>query len=255
MNLRNSIMAVLAAAVLAAVPGEACAAGQQQSASAAATVKKERNHIRSGNKLYNAKRYAEAEVEYRKALQANQRSVIAQYNLALSLIRQSGASQQGSKDNPASQAAQLLQNVVKMTGGDKPLQSRAYYNLGNIAYGAQDYKNAAELYKWALRLNPADNEARYNLRMAQLKMKDNNQNKNQNKQNQNKDKDKDKDKNKQQQNQQQKQQPQPQSDMSQQNVDQILKTMQDEERATQQKMNAAKQRMQQAERMRTRNKW
>ncbi|MDD7342057.1 MAG: tetratricopeptide repeat protein [Bacteroidales bacterium] len=253
MNLKNSIMAVMAAAALAAAPCQtAAAAPQQQSASAAATVKKERNHIRSGNKLYNAKRYAEAEVEYRKALQANQRSVIAQYNLALSLIRQSGASQQGGKDNPASQAAQLLQNVVKMTGNDKPLQSRAYYNLGNIAYGAQDYKNAAELYKWALRLNPADNEARYNLRMAQLKMK-NNQNKNQNKQNQNKDKDKDKNKP---QPQNQKQQPQPQqSDMSQQNVDQILKTMQDEERATQQKMNAAKQRMQQAERMRTRNKW
>lgn len=253
MNLKNSIMAVMAAAALSAAPCQtAAAAPQQQSASAAATVKKERNHIRSGNKLYNAKRYAEAEVEYRKALQANQRSVIAQYNLALSLIRQSGASQQGGKDNPASQAAQLLQNVVKMTGNDKPLQSRAYYNLGNIAYGAQDYKNAAELYKWALRLNPADNEARYNLRMAQLKMK-NNQNKNQNKQNQNKDKDKDKNKP---QPQNQKQQPQPQqSDMSQQNVDQILKTMQDEERATQQKMNAAKQRMQQAERMRTRNKW
>lgn len=252
MNLKNSIMAVMAAAALAAPCQTAAAAPQQQSASAAATVKKERNHIRSGNKLYNAKRYAEAEVEYRKALQANQRSVIAQYNLALSLIRQSGASQQGGKDNPASQAAQLLQNVVKMTGNDKPLQSRAYYNLGNIAYGAQDYKNAAELYKWALRLNPADNEARYNLRMAQLKMK-NNQNKNQNKQNQNKDKDKDKNKP---QPQNQKQQPQPQqSDMSQQNVDQILKTMQDEERATQQKINAAKQRMQQAERMRTRNKW
>lgn len=253
MNLKNSIMAVMAAAALSAATCQtAAAAPQQQSASAAATVKKERNHIRSGNKLYNAKRYAEAEVEYRKALQANQRSVIAQYNLALSLIRQSGASQQGGKDNPASQAAQLLQNVVKMTGNDKPLQSRAYYNLGNIAYGAQDYKNAAELYKWALRLNPADNEARYNLRMAQLKMK-NNQNKNQNKQNQNKDKDKDKNKP---QPQNQKQQPQPQqSDMSQQNVDQILKTMQDEERATQQKMNAAKQRMQQAERMRTRNKW
>ena len=254
MNLKNSIMAVMAAAALAAAPCQtAAAASQQQSASAAATVKNERNHIRSGNKLYNAKRYAEAEVEYRKALQANQRSVIAQYNLALSLIRQSGASQQGGKDNPASQAAQLLQNVVKMTGNDKPLQSRAYYNLGNIAYGAQDYKNAAELYKWALRLNPADNEARYNLRMAQLKMKNNNQNKNQNKQNQNKDKDKDKNKP---QPQNQKQQPQPQQfDMSQQNVDQILKTMQDEERATQQKMNAAKQRMQQAERMRTRNKW
>ena len=126
MNLKNSIMAVMAAAALAAAPCQtAAAAPQQQSASAAATVKKERNHIRSGNKLYNAKRYAEAEVEYRKALQANQRSVIAQYNLALSLIRQSGASQQGGKDNPASQAAQLLQNVVKMTGNDKPMQSRA----------------------------------------------------------------------------------------------------------------------------------
>lgn len=43
--------------------------------------------------------------------------------------------------------------------------------------------------------------------------------------------------------------------MSQQNVDQILKAMQDEERATQQRMNAARQQMQRGERERTRNKW
>ena len=45
-------------------------------------TKQERVCLRNGNKLYEKKRYAEAEVEYRKALQANPSSEKAQFNLA-----------------------------------------------------------------------------------------------------------------------------------------------------------------------------
>lgn len=50
--------------------------------------KQERNFIAAGNKLYRDKRYAEAEVQYRKAIEANQASETAIFNLAASLIRQ-----------------------------------------------------------------------------------------------------------------------------------------------------------------------
>ncbi len=252
LNILLSALCMLLA-VTVALPAAAQATGQQTS------VKQERNHIRSGNKLYNAKKYAEAEVEYRKALQANQRSVVGQYNLALALIRQAGGDANG-KDNPAVQAAQLFMNVIKASDGNKLLQSRAFHNLGNIAYGSQRYEDAIGYYKDALRRNPYDEDARYNLRKAQLKLQEQKQNKNNDK-NKNKNNDK-KDNDKQKQNQQDKskqnqqdKQQQQQGGMSQQNVDQILKAMQDEERATQQRMNAARQQMQRGERERTRNKW
>lgn len=249
-----------------------------------ATVKKERNAINSGNKLYNNKRYAEAEVQYRKALEANPNSEVAQYNLASSLLKQDRIQpqpQQGGEPqmSPTMQEATNLLQKVAQTSRSKPLASKASYNLGNIAYHQQNWEEAIDNYKQALRKNPDNNDARYNLRLAQLKKKqqdknkDKNKNQDQNKDKQDKNKDKkdqdkkdqdkqnqdkkDQDQNKDQNKQNQdKQQQQPQKgDLSKQNMDRILQTMQDKERETQQKMNARKAQMQRSERARTRNKW
>ena len=78
------------------------------------TVKKERNHIRAGNKLFHNKRYAEAEVEYRKALQVAPQSAIAQFNLATTLLKQGGgAASQDDKNNPVNQAAGILADLAQ----------------------------------------------------------------------------------------------------------------------------------------------
>lgn len=248
------------------------------------TVKKERNFIRSGNKLYNAKRYAEAEVEYRKALQVAPQSPIAQFNLATALMRQGSATALGeSKENPMNEAQQILENIVKTTTS-RDLRGKASYDLGNIAYAQQQWQQAIEHYKNALRCNPNDDHARDNLRLAQLKEqqqdKQNKDNKDQNKnQNQDqKDKDKqnqdkqnqdkqnqDKQDNQDKQNQDQDQghqnpanqrdaQPR-KGDMNKQNVEQVLKAMQDQERATQQRINARQAQQQRNERSRTNHKW
>ena len=251
-------------------------------------TKQERVCLRQGNKLYEKKRYAEAEVEYRKALQANPSSEKAQFNLATSLMRQgSVTAQSDDKNNPMNQAEQLLTNLAK-GAQDKQLRGKACYDLGNIAYGRQDYGRAVEFYKHALRCNPDDDQARHNLRLAQLKKqqqdqnKDNKDNKDQNKdqnQDQNKDQNKDQDKQNQDQNQnqdknkdqqdqdkqnqnqnqnqdqQQQKQQQQQGGMSQQNAEQVLKAMQDRERATQQRINAQQAQQQRHERQRTNKKW
>ena len=243
--------------------------------------KRERVCLRNGNKLYEKKRYAEAEVEYRKALQANPASEKAQFNLATALMRQGSVTSQENDDkNPMKQAEGLLTNLAK-GAQDKQLRGKACYDLGNIAYGRQQYDQAVEFYKHALRCNPDDEQARHNLRLAQLKKqeqdknkdnkdknkdnKDNkDQNKDQNKQNQDQNQDKDKqnqDKDKQDQNksnqdqQQQQQQQQQQGGMSQQNAEQVLKAMQDRERATQQRINAQQAQQQRHERQRTNKKW
>lgn len=220
------------------------------------SFRKERDYIRSGNKLYNKKRFADAEVEYRKALQVNPNSQIANFNLASSLIRQSGGTDPKAKNSPTKQATDILTNVTK-TCRDRSLASKAFYNLGNLAFNQEQYQQSVDYYKNSLRRNPDDNQARENLRLAQLKLKNQNKDKNKDK-NKNKDKKKDKDKqnqnqNKNQQNNQPKPQPQPKGGISKDNVEQILKTMQDQEKATQQKVNA--ERRQQNARHRTGNQW
>lgn len=214
------------------------------------TVRKERKFLKSGNKLYNDKRYADAEVEYKKALSANPNSNLANYNLALSLIKQSGGTNPNAEDanNPLKTATELL-NSVAQNSKNTQLRSQAYYNLGNLAYNQQQYEQSIQMYKNALRQNPDDDQARENLRLAQLKKQEQDQNKD----NKNKDKDKKQDKeqdkkedkqdnkeDKKDNNQQKQQsQPQPQS-MSKENMEQILKTMQNQEKATQEKVNAQK---------------
>ena len=175
------------------------------------TVKKERNFIRKGNKFYNDKRYAEAEVEYRKALQVAPQSSIAQFNLATALMRQGSATaSQDSKDNPMNEAQALLENLIK-TSPSRDLRGKAAYDLGNIAYAQQKWQEAIEYYKNALRCNPNDDHARENLRLAQLKKQQQDKQNKDNKNNQDKNKDQnqnqqDKNKDKQDQNKDQKDQ-------------------------------------------------
>ena len=284
-KIKNNIVAAVLLAVL--TMGAALPASAQ--GKAPKMTKQERTCLRNGNKLYEKKRYAEAEVEYRKALQANPASEKAQFNLATALMRQGSVTAQENDDkNPMKQAEGILTNLAK-GAQDKQLRGKASYDLGNIAYGRQDYGKAVEFYKQALRCNPDDDQARQNLRLAQLKKqeqdKNQDKNKDQNKDNkdqnqdknqdQNKDQNKDKqDQNKDQQNQdkqnqdkqnqnqdqqnqnqdQQKQQQQ-QGGMSQQNAEQVLKAMQDRERATQQRINAQQAQQQRHERQRTNKKW
>ena len=57
-------------------------------ASLTASAQADRQHIRGGNRLYKAKQWAQAEVEYRKALAANAQNPQALYNLGCALMMQ-----------------------------------------------------------------------------------------------------------------------------------------------------------------------
>ena len=257
------------------------------------STKSERNAIVEGNQYFHDGKFSDAEAAYKKALTDNPNSQMAAFNLATTFLRQAPELKNDSFPNPQQQggdgkepqlsqqlnsAIEILQNLAQ-NSPNPAIVSLAAYDLGNIAYRQQNYPQAIECYKEALRKQPKFNDARYNLRMAQLKNKDNqkNQNKNQDKnkdqqQDKNKDKEKDKDKNKdknqdqqqqnqnkdknqQQQNQQQQNQQQNKGSMSGQNMDQILRSMQNQENATQQRVNAARAKQQAGERARTQNKW
>ena len=158
------------------------------------STKKERNYIRQGNVQYAENHYRDAEVFYKKALELNPASEIAKFNLASSLMKQSGSAQADSPNNPIVQADSIFKNLAQ-NAVNKKVAENSYYNLGNISFDKQDYAQSIEMYKSALRINPENNDARENLRLAQLKKQEQEQNKDKNKDNQQqKDKDKDKDK-------------------------------------------------------------
>lgn len=146
-------------------------AAEHDSLTAAAT-KDERNHIAAGNAFYNDSDYVEAEVEYRKAIEANPASLTARYNLATTLIRQGYIHQDSTR---LLQADSLLKAVITDANATdykhyRLVKNHAFHNLGNLYYSTGQWKESIEFFKMALRYNPDDDEARYNLRMAQLKL-------------------------------------------------------------------------------------
>ncbi len=231
------------------------------------STKRERNAIKEGNKLYVDKRYAEAEVAYKKALEENPDNATAQFNLASSYLKQRGEDLTNKEDSLIRTADAMLAKVAQ----NEKLAEPSFYDRGNIAYKAEDYASAIEMYKNALRRNPENNQARENLRLAQLKKQEQDQNQDQNQQDQNQqdqnqdqqdknqndqqnqqdqqnqDQNKDKqqnDQNKQDQNQQDKkdqEQKQQQGGLSEASAQQILKAMEDKENGTRQKVELMKQ--------------
>lgn len=185
--------------------------------------KAEREYIRKGNKLYRDSAFVDAEVNYRKALEANPHSPKALYNLGNALLFQM-------KGQEAMKEYELASKLEK----DKANQAKIYHNAGVILQSAQEYAKAIEAYKESLRRNPSDDETRYNLALCQKLLKDNEQ------QNQNNDQSEQEQQQEQQQNtQQQEQLEQQQSDpnkMSQDNAEQLLKSVLQDEKQVQDKV-------------------
>lgn len=222
--------------------------------------KAERKNVREGNKLYESEKYTESEIAYRKSLEVNPRSTEGTYNLGNSLYKQ------GKFPEAAEQYQLIAGQGEKMvaTPEGKARLSEVYHNMGNIFMQNKDYGKAVEVYKQSLRLNPKDDETRYNLALAQKLLSDQ-QNQDQSQDQQNDDKQENKD---QKDDQQQQQQQQPQDDqkqdktqeqqqsneqMSKDNAQQMLDAFLQDEKDTQEKVKKAQ--MQQQQRRKTEKEW
>jgi tetratricopeptide (TPR) repeat protein len=174
-------------------------------------------YVRDGNKLYEQRKYKEAAADYQKALQKNPNYVPGLFNLGNSLYQQ--------KQFDA--ARKVLSATAKKTN-DKGGKAGANYNIGNTYMAQQKWEDAIDAYKQALRNNPQDADAKYNLSYAREMMKKQQQNNDKNK-DKNKDKNQDKDqKNKDQQNKDNK------DNKDQQNKDQQNKDNKDQQNKDQQ---------------------
>ena len=191
----------------------------------------DRQYLRQGNKQFNAGDYANAEVSYRKALEKNPRNPQAIYNLGNALMAQK-------KD---SASIEQFQNAAKLE--TNPLRKyQSFHNIGVICQSHKMYGEAIEAYKSALRLNPDDDETRYNLVLCKHQKQKQDQKKQDQQQNKN-DQKKDDKKEQQQQDQkkQDKQQEKPKPQMSKDNAEQLLNAAMQQEKQTQDRLKKAQQ--------------
>ncbi|MDA3943596.1 MAG: tetratricopeptide repeat protein [Bacteroidetes bacterium] len=206
--------------------------------------------LRKGNKEFRKEAFSEAEINYRKALETNPMNENAVFNLGTSRYKQDNF-EAAAKD--FSQATEMSKSAMAT--------AEAYYNLGNSMMNQEQYQESVNAFKQALRLNPEDEEARYNLAYAQWKLKEQEQQKQEQKQDQQndqqdqeqqqdkqdqqdqeqqQDQEKQDQKQDQQQNDQQNQQQQQKPQMSKEDAERMLQALQNEEKKTLDKINEQK---------------
>jgi Ca-activated chloride channel family protein len=195
---------------------------------AAVSAQNDRQLIREGNRLYRQKQYAQAEVLYRKAIAKKADNPQAVYNLGCALMMQQ-------KD---SAAIVQYENATKLEK-NKLRQSKSWHNIGVMCQSHKMYGEAVRAYEQSLRLNPSDDETRYNLALCkQLNKNNSQQDKNQqDKKNEEKEDDKGQQQKKDKKDQQKEEQPKEQ--MSKDNAERLLDAAVQNEKATQQRLKKA----------------
>lgn len=115
--------------------------------------------IKSGNEHYTTGRYDAALKAYQLATEQRPDNAIARYNLGTALY-------QKERFDKAADAFRY-----SLVAKDSMLRAQGYYNLGNAQFQLGDSRGAIRSYTSALRLNPTDIDAKYNLELAFEKLK------------------------------------------------------------------------------------
>lgn len=217
--------------------------------------KTERDFIRRGNNLYEDSLFVDAEVEYRRALDVNPKSIEAMYNLGNALLMQQKAQEAMEQYTNAATMIPKNERGIAQTEEDRSKLAQIYHNMGVVLQSSKQLEPCIEAYKNSLRNNPKDHETRYNLTLAikqkqqqeQQQQQEQNQEQEQQqeeKQEQEQQQQQEQNQDNQQQEQQQQQQQQEQHEMSKENAEQMLKAIMQDEKDIQEKVQKAMQEVQ-----------
>ena len=113
-----------------------------------------RKLVAQGNRAYKAGEYGKALAKYKEAQQAGGAPGVVEYNLGNAHYRLG-------ESEPAQQAYGLSLSPKKTEDN-----SASLYNLGNAFFQGQKFEEAVSVYIEALKRNPSDEDARYNLELA-----------------------------------------------------------------------------------------
>lgn len=187
--------------------------------SGTASAQKENSLIKKGNESYTNGAFAAAAESYKKAADLNPKNDKATFNLGNALY----------KDGKAEEATKAFDAAVAKSKSPAE-KSKAWYNKGVVLQNDKKLPECIDAYKNALKENPADEDARFNLQKALLQQQ-------QQQQKQPKEQDKKKDDQQKKQDQQKEDQPKPQpSKMSKKEAEEKLKVLLQQEKNLQDKL-------------------
>ena len=110
--------------------------------------------IKRGNTHYKAEAYDAALEAYQSAAKDRPEDAISRYNLGTALYQKE-------------QFEEASDEFRRSLDASDPIhRAQGYYNLGNAQVQLNDIERAIRSYKSALRLNPADLDAKHNLELA-----------------------------------------------------------------------------------------
>jgi len=131
-----------------------------------------RQKVLDGNKFFQEEKFDEANNKYRDALIDNPENPIINFNIGNTLYKKK-------------KFEDALKDYEKSLSVDNILnQSQSYYNMGNSLYRMGKLPESILAYTQALKLNPNDEDAKYNLEFVRAKLKEQAQNQPQNNQQQ-----------------------------------------------------------------------
>ncbi len=202
---------------------------------------KHKKLLRQGNRDYKESVFEESELQYRKSIDVNPLYNDATFNLGNALYKQE------KYEDAVESFSQLTENEI-----DSRDRAGSFYNLGNTLLKSNKPAESIDAYKNALRLNPDNMEAKYNLAYAQDLLQQQEENKEQQKdqdnsnkqenkdqQQENNQKEKQKSENSDDQKQGSKQEPQ-QQQMTKEDAERLLQAIAGDEEKVQEKVKKAK---------------
>lgn len=209
-----------------------------------------RKNIKQGNRSYNEQKYEKAAKKYEEAIKINPHALEANFNLGNTLYKQ----------NEWDKSIEQQNHYLLLEKENEQEIAASWHNIGNALLHKKELQKSMEAYKMALRINPDDDETRYNLAVVQKMINDEEEEQDQDQQ-QEQDKDKKDDNQPQSPDQQQNQKKKPEEQtepeqMSRDNANQILQAIEQDEKETQKRLNEmkAEERKQKAEENRRQNK-
>jgi len=120
-----------------------------------------RKKTKEANKLYQEKKYDQALTKYQDALLSDPENERLQFNVGNTFYQKK-------------KFEEALKEYQKVIGTEElPLESQTYYNIGNALYRLNKLPESILAYQQALKINPDDMDAKYNLEYVRRKLKQN----------------------------------------------------------------------------------